>query len=143
VSRSDGPREEYSWQAHPARERAGHAAAAAFVVVVLGLMCGLLMQNSLWGVLAVAVMAAALNRFFFPSRFSIDEEGITARYPLRSRRLRWADLRRFAHDGEGGYLSTRTRPSRLDAWRGMHVLFGGRGEDVVPRIRARLPRGTA
>jgi len=139
VSRSDGPREEYSWQAHPARERAGHAAAATFVVVVLGLLSGALMQSSWWGVLAVALMAAALNRFFFPSRFTIDDEGITARYPLRSRRLRWADLRRFVHDDEGGYLSTRARPSRLDAWRGMHLLFGRRREDVVPRILAHMP----
>ena len=32
-------------------------------------------------------------------------------------RLRWPDVRRFVHDAHGGYLSTRARPSTLDAFR--------------------------
>jgi hypothetical protein len=134
-----GSREVYSWQAHPARERAGQAVAAGLMVVCLSFLSAALMQHTLWGVIAVAILAIALNRFFFPSRFTIDEEGITARYPLRSQRFRWADLRRFAHDEDGGYLSTRARPSRLDAWRGMHLLFGGEREEAVRRIEAHLP----
>ena len=40
-----------------------------------------------------------------------DADGITARYPLRSQRCRWADVRRFMADAHGGYLSTRSRRS--------------------------------
>jgi hypothetical protein len=139
----NAPEGEFSWQAHPARERIGHAAAALVAVMAMGVLSGLLMQSSLWGVLAVALLMLALNRFFFPSRFIIDGEGITAHYPLRRKRLCWTDLRRFARDESGGYLSTRVRPSRLDAYRGMHILFGREREAILTRIREHLPQGTA
>jgi len=84
------------------------------------------------------LLILALNRFFLPSRFSVDHEGITANHPLRSRRLRWTDVRRFVHDGRGGYLSTMARPSRLDAWRGMHILFGDQRQGVIDQIHGRL-----
>ena len=99
------------------------------------------MQNPWWGVLGAGIMLAALNRFFFPSHFEIDGEGITAEYPLRRLRLSWKDLRRFCHDRHGGYLSTRARRSWLDGYRGMHVLFGARRDAVIEQIRAHLPEG--
>jgi len=91
------------------------------------------------GVVAMLVLLVALNRFFFPSRFEIDDEGITAHYLLSSQRLEWAGLRRFLHDENGGYLSTRARRSRLDAWKGMHILFGDERDRVISLIRERLP----
>jgi hypothetical protein len=78
----------------------------------------------------------SLNRFFLPSRFSIDAHGITAQFPLRRKHLRWRDVRRFLHDQHGGYLSTRSRASRLDAFSGMHLMFGQQREEVMQRIRA-------
>ena len=94
-----------------------------------------------WALLAAVVLVAALNRFFFPSRFVIDDQGITARYFFRRQRLRWDDLRRFAHDRNGGYLSSRSRRSWLDAYRGLHILFGEKRDAVIEHIRDRLPKG--
>ncbi len=81
------------------------------------------------------VLVLALNRFFFVSRFSIDGEGITARYPLKRMSLQWKNLRRFAHDARGGYLSTRAVRSRMDAYSGMHVMFGDCRETVISLIQ--------
>lgn len=91
-----------------------------------------------WGVLAAIVMVLALNRFFFPSRFEIDNTGISARYVISHQELKWTEIRRFHHDAHGAYLSTRVRRSRWDAYRGMHVLFGNRRDDVLSEIRKRL-----
>ena len=67
-----------------------------------------------------------------------DGEGITARYLLASHRLRWTDLKRFVHDARGGFLSTRSRPSWLDRYTGLHILFGGDREPVIEQIRDHL-----
>ena len=91
-----------------------------------------------WGLASAIVLVLALHRFFFPSRFSIDDEGIGARYLLRHQRLRWRDVRRLLHDEHGAYLSTRVRPSRLDAYVGMHILFGQHRDEVIRRIRERM-----
>lgn len=134
---------EFTWQAHPARERVGAAVGGAVAIVAITAVIHISFQSLGWALLALAVLVVSLNRFFFRSRFRIDDEGIIARYPLRSQRLGWADIRRFVFDNNGGYLSTRARPSRLDAYRGLHVLFGSRRDDVIAQIRAHLPRKAA
>ena len=131
----------FSWQAHPARERAGSAVFGTVAVILLAAAAGQMMQSLWWTIFALALLLIVLNRFFFPSRFAIDAAGITAIYPLRRSRLLWTDLRRFVHDRSGAYLSTRVRRSWLDAYRGMHILFGDQREAVIDRIRAHLPEG--
>ncbi len=137
---ADGAIEEFSWQAHPARERVGGALAGVGVIAAVGGAVYLSFGGG-WSSLSVIVLVGALNRFFFPSRFTIDPEGITARYPFRTQRFQWGDLRRWAVDRHGCYLSTRARRSRLDAYRGMHVLFGRCREAVLDGIRDHLAKG--
>ncbi|MCZ6445794.1 MAG: PH domain-containing protein [Planctomycetota bacterium] len=138
---SDAHIEEFSWHAHPAGERIGAAVGAVVVVIAVTGAIYLAFQSIAWSLLALVVLIATLNRFFFPSRFSIDPDGITARYLLRTQRYRWKDLRRFVVDKRGGYLSTRSRRSWLDAYRGLHVLFGEHRTSVIERIRCQLPQG--
>lgn len=125
----------FSWCAHPARERL-LAAMATVVVIAAMAVCVLVAYGSLtWAVLSAVVLVATLNRFFLPTRFAIDDEGITARHPLGRQRFLWREVRRFVHDRRGGYLSTSRRASRLDAFRGMHVQFGRHRDEVVRSIR--------
>lgn len=135
----NSPESELVWNAHPARERLGQAVGVGIVIVLLAGLAGVVGGSSLWGVGAALLLLLALNRYFFPSRFAIDHEGITAHYPLRRQRLEWSDMRRFVLDRNGGFLSRRRKPSWIDAHRGMHLLFGDHREDVVPEIRARIP----
>lgn len=135
---------EFTWHAHPAGERVG--AAVLGIVVILALAAAILVsfQSVAWSGLAVVFLVVSLNRFYFRSRFVIDSEGITARFPLRTQRLRWSDVQRFAVDGHGGYLSTRAVRSWLDAYRGLHLLFGRQRDAVIERVRGHLPeRGAA
>ena len=131
--------EEFSWHAHPASERKSAATAASFVVLAIASAVWISSQSLLLVGLGVAMLLAALNRFFLRSRFSIDQNGITARFPLRIQRLKWRDTRRFLVDERGGYLSSRSKRSWLDAYRGLHVLFGSHRTQVIARIRAHLP----
>jgi hypothetical protein len=141
VSQDDGRiSDRFSWIAHPARERRGLAAAGLTIIAALASLVAVIMQSPWWGLLAGLLLLLSLNRFFLPSRFTIDPEGITASYPFRRQRLRWTDLRRFALGEEGGFLSTRAARSWRDGHRGMHVLFGARPEHVVQRLRAHLPQ---
>ena len=131
-----------TWSAHPARQRPGAAVMASAVIVILAAAVawfGGSPPQYWWSVLGGVVLMMALNRFFFPSQFTIDDEGITARHPMRRKRLLWKDVRRFLHDEHGGYLSTRARASRFDAYRGMHLLFGEEdGQRIVQVIENKV-----
>jgi len=141
-----GQSDAFTWAAHPLRERPGHAALAIVAVLLCGLMVATSFEYQLTGMLtggaAMVLLLLSLNKFFLPSSFAIDDQGITAAWPLSRRHMAWSDLRLFAHDTQGGYLSIKARPSRWDTVlrsNGMHVLFGPKAEAIAQRIAAHMP----
>ncbi len=128
-----------SWTAHPARQRPEQASLAIGLIVVFSIAVLLSTGSVAWACFSAGLLVLTLNRFFLPSRYVIDGESITARYPLRSMTMRWSELRRFHVDEYGGYLSNRPERSRLDAYRGIHLLFDEQRERVINEITRRLP----
>jgi hypothetical protein len=126
---------EWTWRAHPARERPGAATLGGLAVVLLSGAAALFFGHSAFALPAALFLLLSLNRFFFPSRFRIDSSGIHGDYPIGRKSFTWKDVRRVAEDDRGLWLSSRARPSRLDAYQGMHVLFGAQRAEVSTRIR--------
>jgi hypothetical protein len=135
--KSETPMPLASWTAHPARRRPRAAIAAATIVLLVGVATWISFGVA-WGVGAVVILTASLNRFFLPSHFEINEHGLVARFQLRTQRIEWRDVRRFVTDDHGGYLSTRAVASRMDAYRGVHLLFGADRQAIVERIRTQI-----
>ncbi|MDG2093706.1 MAG: hypothetical protein P8J89_00350 [Phycisphaerales bacterium] len=129
------------WTAHPLREQPLRAVMASVVVLACGWLVSLAVPNVLGGVLAgagsILFLFFMLNRFYLPTTYRLDENGIAVRYPIGTRSIRWQDLQRFPHDASGGYLSTRQRGGMFDS-RGISVLFAGRGEEIIPRIKSAM-----
>ena len=139
----DADRGVIQWRVHPAAERPVALAVALAVIAVFGWLAAEWMEFWAWGLFAAGLMIGLLSRFFFPSEYQVDDEGVAARHGLTRQRLRWGDIRRFAHGARGGYLSTRSRSSALDGFRGVHLLFAGNGPAVVERIQSRLMERSA
>lgn len=125
------------WSAHPAREHRGRALAGVVVIAALAGVTGVLGGHPLWGLAAALFLVLALNRFYLPSAFELDDDGIRARYPLGRERCRWTEVRHLAVGREGGWLSRRVDDRRRRG-RGVHVLFGAQREVVLDAIRTRL-----
>jgi hypothetical protein len=130
----------YSWQVHPARERWQTALLTGFVIALASWLTMELMQQPAWGVFAVTVLVVGCNRFFFPTRYEVTADGITACFPLKTLRYQWTELRRFVFDQSGGFLSPRAKRSFLDEHRGISLLFPGDSTQIIQEIRGRLPR---
>ena len=122
------------WSAHPARSRPWATLAA--LVVVAGAAWGAAewMGHPGWAALAIAFFLISLHRFFLPSQFRIDGEGVTVRSAFVARTLSWQQIRNFQHDSQGGVVSS--RPSRFAAT--IYLMFRGNREEVVGRIQDRL-----
>ncbi len=138
MSETDLQHIEFEWRAFPAREQPGRAALGVGLVLLLAVAAGVMGQSAHWGGVAIIILVVALNRFFMPSRFVVSEEGICAQYPFSRRFVRWADVRRFASDVNGGFLSTRSRASLLDSIQGVHLLFGNVRDEAMRAIRGHL-----
>lgn len=141
-SATDAGRGAFRWTAHPAREHPGRAALGLLLVAATSAAVGAVGQHTAWAVFAALVLVVALGRFYFPSRFELDDDGVVARYPLGRRRARWRDLRRFDHDDEAGVLGRRARASRYE--RGAIPLdFGSDSARVIAEIEARVDAARA
>jgi hypothetical protein len=138
VSAAEPQTDVLTWRVHPARER---LLATAFSLLVVAAACWATveaMDNPWWAALAAGFFLITLHRFFLPSEFRIDADGVTTKSAFASAKLRWSDVRRFQHDSRGGLLSSRRRPSVLDAFQGVHLVFRGNAEEVVQRIKSRM-----
>ncbi len=143
TARMDTAADVLHWRVHPARERILAASIALAVILVMAALAAAIMHSLGWGLLAVAVQIAALRRFFLPSEYRVDAEGVTASGLWARRQYRWDEIRRFVCDGRGGFLSTRSNSSSLDLFRGMHLVFGENRDAVICRIQSRLREETA
>lgn len=127
-----------TWRVCPARER---PLATALALLVIAAACWLTVEtmgDPWWAVLAAGFFLITLHRFLLPSEFRIDADGVTARSAFTSAKVRWSDVRRFQHDSQGGMLSSRRRPSILDSFQGVHIVFRGNRDEVVRRIESRM-----
>ncbi len=120
----------FQWKAHPAKERARSAITGGLIILFLAVTILLVFKSWILALLSIFVLVVRLNRFYFPSSFSIDSEGISAKYLLNTQYMNWNDVKRIVNDENGAYLSERTISSRWDAFRGMHILFGNDSDKV-------------
>jgi len=130
----DPSAEAFTWRAHPAREHVGRTFGALLVMAALAVAVAFTAQSAIWGVGSFVLLILFLNRYFLPSRFEMDAEGITARFPLVRRRLEWRDVHQVVTGRLGAWLSPRRRPSFYDP-RGVQVLYGPERDAVVSRMR--------
>ncbi len=144
-----------SWRAFPANQRRGQAALALIVVVLIAALVFVLLryggtgsagrgmtsaQCALWACLSALALLLSLHRFFFPSRYEIDDEGLTYRHLFGRERYRWEDFHRFLLDEKGGFLMTTPRRPRLRPLQGVHLLFDGAREEAVRLIASHVGR---
>ena len=135
----------FSWRAHPAADRPLAASASLIVIFGMGYLAGVIAgENSgptvalIVALASVAVLVLSLHRFFFATTFVMTSDSIVARGAFGRRSLEWTRVRRFDHDQRGGFLSTRARRSRFEAFRGMNVVFGPNPTVTIQAIRARV-----
>jgi hypothetical protein len=134
---------ELSWKAHPFKERHLAGILTSLLILALGASIFVATGSLAGSVLGILVLVLALNRFYFPSRFEIDPEGISAHYLLSRERYEWSSVRRFLWDRRGAYLSTRARASWLDAYRGLTVLYGAHQAEIMKLIRRHMDEATS
>ena len=127
-----------TWTVHPAAERPGHAMLAEAIIASLCVLVGLALRYLGAAAVALAVLLLVLHRFFFSSRYEVDDEGVTLRTVLGTRRVAWRDVQRCEWGARGVWVSPRRRRTWREERGGMLILFGRHRADVTPRLRACL-----
>ena len=93
------------------------------------------------GICLTAILIATQATFLFYSTFTIDDDGVIAKYPFRKKHYAWDQVKRVAFFKDVCYLFSRKKPSNLDGWSGIAVIYGDRRGDVIARIKSHLREG--
>jgi len=90
--------------------------------------------------MAAFVLVASLATFFFPTRFTLDGEGVRVVNLIYRRKRAWREFRGLRRQGDRLKLLTLPYDSRLDNYRGMLLILPEDHETIVEFIRRKLER---
>ncbi|HZO90708.1 MAG TPA: hypothetical protein VFB38_20435 [Chthonomonadaceae bacterium] len=117
-----------TWRVHLLR-REPHKLPGLLAVLIIAVVCVWLMfGQALTALVAALLLLGASSDFLLPITYRITEEGVFADGLTSRLALRWKETRRCLREPLGVTLSPLSKPSRLDAFRGVTLRFAPEGE---------------
>lgn len=118
------------WQVHLAKRSPQKLAIVLFMLFFAPMLGLVLMRHWLFALLGFWMMFTATTEFLLPIRYRMDEGEIRQRALLTLKVMRWEQVKRAVWTKNGVLLSPLTRPSRLDAFRGIYLWFGIHEQEI-------------
>lgn len=119
------------WTSYPL---ARHPVRGAILIAICILFCvGTWMWFEHWVFVSVAVAVLFLStmRYYFPTRYRLDGEGVRSWFIGLAKFRPWSDFRNVYVHKDGMFLAPFEKPSRLDAFRGIYIRFGANRDEAV------------
>jgi hypothetical protein len=140
-SDGEGAGKSLRWRIHPVVERPGQG---VLLIGIIGLCSWVFWVwfGQFYGIFSLVVLGLSMASFFLPTTYELDEEGIEIISLLVVRHFRpWSEFRNFYVHDVGVHLSTFSKPSRLDAFRGNFIRFTpSNREQVVAFLNEHIER---
>ena len=126
-----------SWKVLPARNRKKFtifiSTVTLFVLIVY------LAMGIYWAFFSLIILLGSLFQFYTVTEYILDDDGITIKRPFYSVRKKWEEFRRVEETRSGIFLSPFSQPSRLDSFRGVHLIIDeDRKTEVLEFIRDKI-----
>jgi hypothetical protein len=116
------PDPEVEWTVHPVRRRPFVSVLVTLLIIGITAAVFYTTNSRIFGVLALVIMLLSLAKFYFPTRYSFDPQGITIGTTTQSLRKKWSQYRSYYPDKNGVLLSPFSEPSRLENFRGLYIM---------------------
>ncbi len=131
------------WMVHPVKRKPWISAAVSLFVVAVVAAVRMATDSQAFAVLAAIVMVASLAKFYFPTRYRLDDHKITVKTTTQTLTKEWSLYRSCYPDKNGILLSPFAQPSRLENFRGLYLMFADNRESVTVFCRAHIGRNAA
>lgn len=140
LSEHERPPPPVQWRSWPVRESFPTALAILGGMTLAGVLVGWLTGRTHLALLAVAVLGAAMWRFFVPTLFELNANGVSRWVLGRYRRIPWREIRRYQVCSTGVLLLPTADSRPTDAFRGLYLPWGKRRGEVLAQIHYYLDR---
>lgn len=130
---------ELRWRCHPMKRRPWVTiAVTAFVGLVAVLVYYATEHSQAFATLALVVMFASLAKFYFPTKYKLTDKHVIVKTTTQTLTKEWAQYRSCHTDKNGILLSPFTRPTRLENFRGLYLMFANNRDVVIAFVKAHL-----
>ncbi|MEW6685046.1 MAG: hypothetical protein AB1393_02415 [Candidatus Edwardsbacteria bacterium] len=126
------------WSIHPIRLSKWRAVIAILVPLLIWILIYFWFHSLFWLILAILLLSGAIWPFFVITHYQMDEQGVTVKRVFYTIKRDWSKIRNFYPDRQGVLLSPFTKPSRLENFRGLYILFGDKKEEVLSYLGKRI-----
>ena len=128
------------WESHPLRrEKSTKSILLVALIVASSTAAAFGFEHWFYGVFSLGALTASLSRYFFPTCYVLDGEGVSSEHLGFKQRRPWAEFRRADEHRDGIFLRPSARPGRLDSFRGVFLRFNKNREDVARFVRCHVP----
>ncbi len=121
--------ERITWKVLPARNK---KKLVIFLSTVIGFsILVLFVAGIYWALFSLLVLLGSLFQFYTYTEYTLDDEGVTIKRPLYTVKKPWSEFKRVVETQTGIFLSPFSFPSRLDSFRGVHLLIENEDREKI------------
>ena len=124
----------FHWSCHPVRKRPLVSVLVTLFVILAVAYVYYSFDSVGFALLTFIVFALSLARYYFPTHYRLSEKGVTIKTPTQTISKQWSEYRSFYPDKNGVLLSPFAEPSRLENFRGVYLMYGGKREQIISYI---------
>ncbi|KPJ60450.1 MAG: hypothetical protein AMJ46_06850 [Latescibacteria bacterium DG_63] len=88
--------------------------------------------------LAILLLGVSLLPFFLKTQYELNEDGLIVKKPYSRMKKEWSHFGSYYPDKNGVLLSPFSKPSRLENFRGVYILFGDRKDEILTFIKRKV-----
>ncbi len=126
------------WTCHPVKNRPLVSVLVTLFVIFIVTYVYYSFESVGFALLAFIVLSLSLARFYFPTHYRLSDKGVTIKTPTQTISKQWSEYRSFYPDKNGVLLSPFTEPSRLENFRGIFLMYGGKRDEIISFMSKRI-----
>ena len=134
--KNEGPR--LSWKCHPATRKPLVTISVTLFVLLITAAVFYSTNSHTFAVLTLLIMFGSLAKFYFPTSYTLTDEGIIIKTTTQTLHKAWSLYRSFYPDKNGILLSPFVRPTRLENFRGLYIMFHNNKDEVTAFVKAHI-----
>ncbi len=134
---------ELEWTVHPMKRHRWVTILVTIFIFVVSAVVLYTTESRWFAVFAMVVMMLSLAKFYFPTHYKLDDEGVFIRTTTQKLHKPWSQYRSCYADKNGVLLSPFAEPSRMENFRGLYVMFWNNKDEVTAFVKSQIERAVA
>jgi len=128
------------WKCHPVMRRPLVSVSVTLFITLVGVIVQYATNSHGFTVLALVILFASLAKFYFPTEYIISDKNLKIKTTTQTLVKKWSMYRTYYPDKHGILLSPFSRPSRLENFRGLYIMFENNRDEVTTFVKERIGR---